>query len=78
MGPKRKPGELTSIAIGCIFAYFFSKKIKYHLDYRTLWAHRSDLKCKRLLLTHMSEDCLARLDEIEMEHVEDGQTIVLE
>jgi ribonuclease BN (tRNA processing enzyme) len=59
-------------------AYFFSKKIKYHLDYRTLWEHRSDLKCKRLLLTHMSEDCLARLDEIEMEHVEDGQIIILE
>ncbi|MGP8051755.1 MAG: MBL fold metallo-hydrolase [Desulfobaccales bacterium] len=59
-------------------AYFFSKRIKYHLDYQTLWEHRSDLKCKRLLVTHMSEDCLARLDEVEMEYVEDEQIIILE
>lgn len=59
-------------------AYFFSKKTKYHLDYRTLWEHRAELKCKRLLLTHMNDDCLARIAEVEIEHAEDGQTIILE
>jgi len=59
-------------------AYYFSKKTKYHLDYQTLWEHRSELRCKRLLLTHMNEDCLARLDEVEIEHVEDGHKLILE
>ncbi len=59
-------------------AYYFSKKTKYHLDYQTLLEHRSELKCKRLLLTHMNEDCLARLDEVEIEHAEDGLKLILE
>src|SRR5512147_3132392 len=30
-------------------AYYFDKQMKYHLDYRTLMAHRHALSCKRLL-----------------------------
>jgi ribonuclease BN (tRNA processing enzyme) len=58
-------------------AYFFSKSTKYHLDYRTLVEHREKLQCRRLLLTHMSEDILARLGEIEAEYANDGQTILI-
>src|SRR5262249_54379910 len=39
-------------------AYFFERQIKYHLDYRTLQAHRVDLGCRRLVLTHLSGDML--------------------
>ena len=35
--------------------------------YRTLMGHRSELGCRRLILTHMSEDMLRRLGSIEAE-----------
>ena len=58
-------------------AYFFEKSVKYHLDYRTLMDHRAELRCGRLVLTHMSEDMLGRLENIGAEWAEDGKTIVL-
>jgi ribonuclease BN (tRNA processing enzyme) len=58
-------------------AYFFEKKIPYHLDYRTLMDHRSELGCRRLVLTHMSEDMLCRLGGIEAEWAEDGKSLSL-
>jgi phosphoribosyl 1,2-cyclic phosphodiesterase len=53
------------------------KPIRYHLDYRTLVAHRARLACRRLILTHLSEDMLARLPELHGEAAEDGLTIRL-
>ncbi|MBI2153618.1 MAG: MBL fold metallo-hydrolase [Candidatus Rokubacteria bacterium] len=58
-------------------AYFFDKKIKYHLDYATLRDQRKRLECSRIILTHMSQDMLDRLDESEMEYATDGQIVVL-
>lgn len=58
-------------------AYFFDKKMKFHLDYRTLMEHRESLGCRRLILTHMSSDMLARLDGIDAECAEDGLVVVL-
>jgi len=58
-------------------AYFFEKRIKYHLDYQTLRAHRDELKCKWLILTHMSEDMLNRTSEVEEDRAEDRLTLVL-
>ncbi len=58
-------------------AYFFDKQIKYHLDYQTLRAHRERLDCRRLILTHMSQDMLSRIAEVEFECAEDGKLVVL-
>jgi ribonuclease BN (tRNA processing enzyme) len=58
-------------------AYVFEKKIKYHLDYRTLREHAAGLECGRLVLTHMGADMLDRLAEAEFEHAEDGQRITV-
>ncbi|HUA53877.1 MAG TPA: MBL fold metallo-hydrolase [Candidatus Sulfotelmatobacter sp.] len=41
-------------------AYFYDKPIKYHLDVKTLLAHVGEIRPKRLILTHMSPDMLAR------------------
>jgi len=62
---------------GVCEAYFFEKKVRYHLDYRTLRAERARLECARLVLTHMSNDMLARLDEVDVEAAEDGRVITL-
>ena len=58
-------------------AYFFDKRIRYHLDYRTLLDHRRGLSCCRLVLTHMSEDMLRRLGDVEIDYAEDGRIIEL-
>jgi len=58
-------------------AYFFDKKVKNHLDYATLAAHRPEIACQRLILTHMSDDMLARLPGLDVEAAEDGTRIVL-
>jgi ribonuclease BN (tRNA processing enzyme) len=58
-------------------AYFFDKPMKYHLSYRTLMEHRSELRCRRLLMTHMSTDLLARLSEVELETAADGMVVDL-
>jgi len=58
-------------------AYFFEKRVRYHLDYRSLMAHRGKLCCRRLVLTHMSSDMLGRIESLEVECAEDGKSIEL-
>jgi len=58
-------------------AYFFEKKMKCHLDYQTLIRQRARLGCRRLIVTHMNTDLLARLSEVEIEYAEDGKQIIL-
>ena len=73
--------NLVSVAEGAdLFlceAYSFEKRIPYHLDYKTLARERNRLKCRRLILTHMSEDLLQRLVDLDAEVAEDGQVVLL-
>jgi ribonuclease BN (tRNA processing enzyme) len=57
--------------------YCFDKKVKFHVDYAAIKTHRSQMKCHRLFLTHMSEEMLARLPELGVEWAEDGQKLDL-
>lgn len=58
-------------------AYYFDKRVPYHLDYQTLVDRRASLRCRRIVLTHMSADMLARLDEVHDECASDGLEIVV-
>ena len=58
-------------------SYFFEKQMKNHLNYRTLMAHKAELRCKRLILTHLGEELLNHRDEIELEVAEDGMEVIL-
>jgi ribonuclease BN (tRNA processing enzyme) len=58
-------------------SYCFEKQMKNHLNYRTLMARRSELRCKRLIITHMGEEILNRLGEVELEVAEDGMEVIL-
>jgi ribonuclease BN (tRNA processing enzyme) len=58
-------------------AYFFDKRIPYHLDYRTLEANQAQLECRRILVTHMSQDMLDHAAEVTLERAEDGQVVAL-
>lgn len=56
-------------------ALFFDKRIKYHLDLKTLTAERGRLECGRIVVTHMGEDMLQRLPGLGVEAAWDGRVI---
>ena len=47
----------------------------HHLDYRTLEAHRAALTCRRLLLTHMGAEMLARAAALGADTTDDGLVV---
>jgi ribonuclease BN (tRNA processing enzyme) len=58
-------------------AYFVDKMVKNHLSYATLARHRDRLTCRRLVLTHPSQELLRRRAQVPDEIAEDGLEIVL-
>jgi ribonuclease BN (tRNA processing enzyme) len=58
-------------------AYYYDKVVKNHLSLKTLEAHLAEIKPKRLVLTHMSEDMLARLDTLAHTAASDGMIVEL-
>jgi hypothetical protein len=45
------------------------------LDYTTITEKRPQLACERLVLTHMGDEVLARLDGLDIEAAADGAAI---
>ena len=58
-------------------AYYYDKIVKNHLSLKTLEAHLPEINAKRLVLTHMSDDMLARLDELPYLVAHDGMAVEL-
>ncbi|ADJ14029.1 MBL fold metallo-hydrolase [Halalkalicoccus jeotgali] len=56
-------------------SYFYEKAVPNHLNYRTLSSHRDELDCERLVITHMGEDMLSRLPDLDVEYARDGKRI---
>jgi ribonuclease BN (tRNA processing enzyme) len=56
---------------------FFDTRAPNHLDYRTLIGKRDQFECRRIVLTHMSDEVLARLDEVQLETAIDRGVIEL-
>jgi len=57
-------------------AYYYDKIVKNHLSLKTLEAHLPEFNAKRLVLTHMSDDMLGRLDELPYTAAEDGMVVI--
>jgi ribonuclease BN (tRNA processing enzyme) len=55
--------------------YFYDRAVKNHLNLKTLQAHLAEIRPKRLILTHMGEDMLARLDSVACEAASDGMVV---
>lgn len=58
-------------------SYFYTKPVKWHLNYPVLRDHLPDFGAKRVILTHMSRDMLAHVDEIPEACAEDGLVVYL-
>lgn len=56
-------------------ALCFDRKIRYHLDHRTVLEQRHRLRCRKIILTHMGPDMLARQGESAFPCAEDGLTL---
>jgi ribonuclease BN (tRNA processing enzyme) len=58
-------------------ASYYERVVKNHLSLKTLEAHLSEIKPKRLVLTHMSDDMLGRLDTLGYVTASDGMVVEL-
>jgi ribonuclease BN (tRNA processing enzyme) len=58
-------------------AYYYDKIVKNHLSLATLETHLPEIKPKRLILTHMSDDILGRLDTLKHIAAHDGMIVEL-
>ncbi len=56
-------------------AYYYEKKIPFHLDYRTLVEKSAGLGIRRTVITHMSADMLSRTGQVECDVADDGKII---
>jgi ribonuclease BN (tRNA processing enzyme) len=58
-------------------AYHYEKSVRFHLDYATLVQHCDQLGYKRLIITHMGPDMLARAAALPVEAAHDGLQVLL-
>jgi ribonuclease BN (tRNA processing enzyme) len=58
-------------------AYTYDRIIKNHLSLKTLEARLPEINARRLVLTHMSDDMLARLDTLAYTAASDGMVVEL-
>ncbi len=58
-------------------AYTFDRQVKFHLDYRTIEAQSERLGARRIILTHMGSDMLAREGEARFARAHDGLVVTL-
>lgn len=56
-------------------AYVYDKPVPYHLRYIDLAERADRLRADRVLLTHMSEEMLARVSQVEFECARDGLVV---
>jgi ribonuclease BN (tRNA processing enzyme) len=56
-------------------AYYYDRVVKNHLDLKTLEQHLPEIAPKKLVLTHMSDDMLGRLDKLPHTTARDGLAI---
>jgi ribonuclease BN (tRNA processing enzyme) len=58
-------------------AYTYDRIVKNHLSLKTLEAHLGEINARRLILTHMSDDMLGRLDTLACTTASDGMVVEL-
>ena len=56
-------------------ASYYNDDTEGHLSYRTVLRRRADFGCKRMILTHMGDEVLARAVTLEIEAASDGLRI---
>ena len=55
--------------------YFHNKPVPWHLNYPELVAHKADFDARRIVLTHMSPEMLAHVDDVPEDCAYDGMVV---
>lgn len=55
----------------------YERRVPVHISFQDLAAHLSELRCQRMLLTHLNTEMLKRLNTIPLEVAWDGLTVEL-
>ncbi|ODT16822.1 MAG: hypothetical protein ABS35_27235 [Kaistia sp. SCN 65-12] len=55
--------------------YFFEKPIRFHLNYPTIRDRRTELKAKKIVLTHLGPEMLANRHRVPEQCADDGMVI---
>ena len=58
-------------------SYFFDKPVKWHLNYHDIAERRDRLGARRVILTHMSREMLAHVDDVPDECAHDGLVVTV-
>jgi len=58
-------------------AYYYDRVVKNHLSLKTLEAHLGKINARKLVLTHMSDDMLGRVDTLPYLAAKDGMVVEL-
>ena len=58
-------------------SYFYDKPVRWHLNYPDIVAHARGAGARRLILTHMSREMLARAADVPEECAWDGMVVTL-
>jgi ribonuclease BN (tRNA processing enzyme) len=73
--------EVAAVARGADLliaeCYFYDKPVRWHLNYPAIAAHRAELGARRVILTHLSREMLARAGEVPEECAHDGLVVTL-
>jgi len=56
---------------------FYEKEVPGHLTYKILSKHLGELQCKRMVLTHLGNEMLERLNDLQIEYAYDRLEIVV-
>jgi ribonuclease BN (tRNA processing enzyme) len=57
--------------------YFFRKAVRFHLNYPDITTHKSEIRARRIVLTHLGREMLANLDNVPEQCAHDGLVIQL-
>ncbi len=58
-------------------SYFYDKPVRWHLNYPDVTRHAARAGAKRLILTHMSREMLARVESVPEECAYDGLVVTI-
>lgn len=56
---------------------FYERQFEFHLDYLTLRKHLGEFRCKRMMLTHFSDEMSDRRGSLDVECADDGLRVAL-
>jgi ribonuclease BN (tRNA processing enzyme) len=58
-------------------SYYFNKKVRFHLDYKTLESRLPVLNAGKVVIAHMSDEMLSHTGDIKCDYAEDGKVFTI-